>query len=105
MVRTKGDQQAALFPQGPAYVLVPAGELPEHDLAYAMTVHKSQGSEYGRVLLALPERDNPLLTREIVFTAVTRARHACEIYGWDPALMQKVLTRTIHRESGLLDWL
>jgi exodeoxyribonuclease V alpha subunit len=96
---------AALFRQGSEFVLIPAGSLPEHDLAYAMTVHKSQGSEYDRVLLAIPERDNPLLTREIVFTAVTRAKTVCEIYGWQTGLMEKALKRTIHRESGLLDWL
>ncbi|MFA6034581.1 MAG: exodeoxyribonuclease V subunit alpha [Myxococcota bacterium] len=96
---------AALFPQGPDFTLIPLGNLPEYDLAYAMTVHKSQGSEYGRVLLAIPERDNPLLTREIIFTAVTRSRTVCEIYGWERALMERVLKRTIHRESGLLDWL
>jgi exodeoxyribonuclease V alpha subunit len=46
--------------------------LPEHTLAYALTVHKSQGSEYRSLALVLPERESPVLTRELVYTALTR---------------------------------
>jgi exodeoxyribonuclease V alpha subunit len=54
--------------------------LPEHETVYAMTVHKSQGSEFDRVLLILPDRDFSILTRELIYTAVTRARKAVEIW-------------------------
>jgi len=47
--------------------------LPEHETVYAMTVHKSQGSEFDNVLLLLPDRDSPVLTRELIYTGVTRA--------------------------------
>ncbi len=48
--------------------------LPAHETAFAMTIHKSQGSEFDKVLLILPERDSPVLTRELVYTGITRAR-------------------------------
>ena len=48
--------------------------LPEHETAYALTVHKSQGSEFDRVLLVLPDRDSPVLSRELLYTGITRAR-------------------------------
>jgi hypothetical protein len=50
-------------------------------LAYALTVHKAQGSEHDQVLLLLPEQPLPLLTRELLYTALTRARHAVVICG------------------------
>jgi exodeoxyribonuclease V alpha subunit len=49
-------------------------QLPEHDCAYALTVHKSQGSEFDEVLLVLPPADSAVLTRELVYTGITRAR-------------------------------
>lgn len=48
--------------------------LPEHQTCFAMTVHKSQGSEFDEVLLLLPHHESPVLTRELVYTAITRAR-------------------------------
>ena len=50
-------------------------------LAYALTVHKAQGSEHDQILLLLPEQPLPLLTRELLYTALTRARHAVVICG------------------------
>ena len=51
----------------------PPHRLSEHETVYAMTVHKSQGSEFDHIALLLPEKDNPLLTRELIYTALTRA--------------------------------
>src|SRR5690606_13650141 len=48
--------------------------LPAHDSAFAMTVHKAQGSEFDEVWLVLPQRDNRVLSRELVYTGMTRAR-------------------------------
>jgi exodeoxyribonuclease V alpha subunit len=53
--------------------------LPSHDSAFAMTVHKSQGSEFAEVLLALPEQPSPLLTRSLFYTGITRAKQKVEI--------------------------
>jgi len=76
--------------------------LPEHETAFAMTVHKSQGSEFDQVLLALPDRDSPVLGRELIYTAVTRARQEFELS--DPAgLLQTAVERKRHRSSGLRD--
>lgn len=76
--------------------------LPEHESVYAMTVHKSQGSEFDRILLILPDRDSPVLTRELLYTAVTRAREHVEIWGHEDVVQQAV-SRRIERMSGLRD--
>jgi exodeoxyribonuclease V alpha subunit len=67
-----------------------------------MTVHKSQGSEFDDVLLILPNKDIPLLTRELVYTALTRARRKITIWG-TPEILRGALTRKIQRTSGLRD--
>ena len=81
---------------------LPPARLPEHETVFAMTVHKSQGSEFDRVLLVLPDRDSPLLTRELIYTAVTRARSGVEIWSTQPVLHAAILRRT-DRASGLRD--
>jgi exodeoxyribonuclease V alpha subunit len=65
-----------------------------------MTVHKSQGSEFNRVLLILPDLDSPLLTRELLYTAITRAREKVEIWGKKSIFVSGV-KRQIRRTSGL----
>ena len=67
-----------------------------------MTVHKSQGSEYDRVLFILPERDAPVLSRELVYTAITRARQQLDIVGSE-AVLKAALSRRIERASGFRD--
>ena len=76
--------------------------LPEHETAFAVTVHKSQGSEFDRVLLILPDRPSPVLTRELLYTAVTRARRSVEIWGPEGVIREAVARRT-RRFSGLED--
>ncbi len=76
--------------------------LPEHQAAYAMTVHKSQGSEFKKVILVLPNRISPVLTRELLYTAITRARQRLEIWGMDEVFLAAVDHR-IDRSSGLRD--
>jgi exodeoxyribonuclease V alpha subunit len=76
--------------------------LPEHETVYAMTVHKSQGSEFGRVFLLLPERDVPILTRELIYTGITRAKERVEIWGTE-AVFRAAVSRRIERRSGLGD--
>jgi exodeoxyribonuclease V alpha subunit len=81
--------------------LLPA-RLPQHETAFAMTVHKSQGSEFDRVLLVLPERDSPVVTRELVYTGLTRARSAVELWA-DETLLRLAINRRTQRTSGLRD--
>ncbi|MCB9524200.1 MAG: AAA family ATPase [Myxococcales bacterium] len=69
-------------------------------LAYAMTVHKAQGSEFDAVAVLLPDRDLPLLTRELLYTAVTRARRSVWLLG-DRALLNQGVRRAAVRHAGL----
>ncbi|MCX9157224.1 exodeoxyribonuclease V subunit alpha [Niveibacterium sp. 24ML] len=74
--------------------------LPEHADAFAITVHKSQGSEFERVHLLLPERAGAVLTRELVYTGVTRAAQAVEVSGEADVFVNACRTPT-RRRSGL----
>ncbi len=78
--------------------------LPEHETAFAMTVHKSQGSEFDDVLMILPEKDTPVLTRELIYTGITRARQSLTILGTE-AVLKAAISRRIERASGLRDYL
>lgn len=76
--------------------------LPSHDSAFAMTVHKSQGSEFSEVLLALPESPSPLLTRALFYTGITRAKQRVEIWGLPARLAEAVNTKA-ERAAGLAE--
>ncbi len=76
--------------------------LPQHETAFAMTVHKSQGSEFSEILLLLPESDSPLLTRELLYTALTRARDQVEVWATE-LVLRAAITRRVTRVSGLRD--
>ena len=78
--------------------------LPEHETAYAMTVHKSQGSEFDRILLILPDSDSPVLTRELIYTGITRAKKRAAVRG-TKQILKESLNRQINRTSGLRDGL
>ncbi len=76
--------------------------LPPHETCFAMSVHKSQGSEFDRVVVVLPERDSRVLTRELVYTAVTRAKRSVAI--WSPQeVLATAIGRRVERSSGLRD--
>jgi exodeoxyribonuclease V alpha subunit len=72
-------------PDGSVRGLAP-GRLPEHETAFATTVHKAQGSEFAQVLVLLPSADSPVLTRELVYTAITRASARSVVAGSAEAL-------------------
>ena len=77
----------ALFPRGDRVVACHVSRLPEHDIAYATTVHKSQGSEFGDVLVVMPDcAGHPLLSRRMAYTAITRARWRTVIFSTRAAL-------------------
>ncbi len=74
--------------------------LPAHEPAFALTVHKSQGSEFDRVFLALPERGARVLSRELLYTGLTRCRQEVLLWASEPALREAVARRA-QRWSGL----
>ncbi|OCG33277.1 exodeoxyribonuclease V subunit alpha [Gilliamella sp. Fer1-1] len=78
--------------------------LPEHETAYAMTIHKSQGSEFDYVNVILPIDYSPLLNRSLLYTAITRAKKTVAIYAVESILIQAIKSQT-QRHSGLVDLL
>ena len=90
-----------LSPEGRLRKFLPM-RLPEHETAYAMTVHKSQGSEFDKVLILLPDRPSRLLTRELIYTGITRAKENVEVWGRNDVFLEGVKQR-IERSSGLRD--
>ena len=87
------------LPDGSVKSVQPS-RLPEHETAWAMTVHKSQGSEFNHAALILPTQLSPVVTRELVYTAITRARQRLSLYADERVLSQAIATRT-ERRSGL----
>ncbi|OCG07644.1 exodeoxyribonuclease V subunit alpha [Gilliamella sp. wkB178] len=78
--------------------------LPEHETAYAMTIHKSQGSEFDNIDIILPSDYSPLLNRSLLYTAITRAKKNVAIYATESVLSQAVKSQT-ERHSGLVNLL
>jgi exodeoxyribonuclease V alpha subunit len=74
--------------------------LEDIEIAFATTIHKSQGSEYGTVIVVVPPVGSPLLRRELLYTAITRARKHLVIIGSEAAITTAVMG-TINRASGL----
>ena len=91
----------AFFPDGSNKVrAIALTRLPPHETAWAMTVHKAQGSEFGRTILVLPSRPSPIVTRELLYTGITRARLGCELWATEEVLRMAVANR-IRRTSGI----
>ncbi|WP_058913730.1 exodeoxyribonuclease V subunit alpha [Entomohabitans teleogrylli] len=88
------------MPDGTVKSVIP-GRLPAHETAWAMTVHKSQGSEFDHAALVLPDQITPVVTRELVYTAITRARQRLSLYADERVLAKAIGART-ERRSGLL---
>lgn len=82
------------------YRHVPPARLPAHESAYAMTVHKSQGSEFDHVLLMLTDQPSRLLTRELLYTGITRARESVRLWGAEEVVRQG-MAQPLARVSGL----
>ena len=75
-------------------------DLPECELSFAVTVHKSQGSEFDTVLILIPEQISPVVTRQLLYTGITRSRKQVIIFGSMPMIRQAVQT-TVERRSNL----
>lgn len=89
------------LPDGSIKAVQPS-RLPPHETAWAMTVHKSQGSEFDHTALVLPNQFLPVLTRELVYTAITRARKQLTLYSDKTVFSRAVQLRT-QRRSGLVE--
>jgi exodeoxyribonuclease V alpha subunit len=99
VVRHDGQTKVAFDgPGGPR--LVPLLRVPTHETAWAMTVHKAQGSEFAQVLLVMPDQDSPLWQAALVYTGITRARQRAILCA-DPTLLAAGLQRWPTRRSGL----
>ena len=99
--RTADGRQLVFFPAaGGRTRAFATSRIPAHATAWAMTVHKAQGSEWDEVLLMLPDDDHRVLTRELLYTGVTRARRQVTVVG-APDIIRAGVARTVVRASGL----
>ncbi|MGR6833305.1 exodeoxyribonuclease V subunit alpha [Aliivibrio wodanis] len=96
------DQRLRVYfdmPDGSIRGVLPS-QLPEHETVYAMTIHKSQGSEFEHTVLALPAEFSPILTRELIYTGVTRAKKKLDLFATEKVVARGVMIKT-QRNSGL----
>jgi exodeoxyribonuclease V alpha subunit len=89
------------FLEGDKVRSVLATRLRHVETAYAMTVHKSQGSEFAHTVLALPKEGGAVLARELVYTGITRASRQFTLLTPGPAVLGEAIARRTHRASGL----
>lgn len=97
------DDGIVSFPNADGSVqYVPISRMPLYRVSYAMTVHKSQGSEWEHVTILLPERATRLLSRELLYTALSRAKRQVKILG-DHTVLERFITTIANRATGLPD--
>lgn len=77
-----------------------ASRIPAHEPAFMMTIHKSQGSEFDNTLMVLPRDPNPVLSRELIFTGVTRAKKSLGVFA-EEKIWKMAVRQTVKRQSGL----
>ena len=99
-LRDAGGALVAWFANGSDVRGFHPGTLPAHEDAFAMTVHKAQGSEFDAVWLLLPTRPNRVLSRELIYTGITRARRELHVAG-SAEVIEAALGRHVGRWSGL----
>ncbi len=91
----------AYFLDGEALRSVAVSRLAHVETAFAMTIHKSQGSEFAHTVVVLPDGAGEMLTRELVYTGITRARTHFSLVEARPGLLEAALVRRVQRASGL----
>ena len=97
------DRAKVAFPTADGEVrLLSMARLPTFEPVFAMSVHKSQGSQFDQTVVVLPTTDSPLLTRELVYTGVTRARSLVTLVA-DERVLAAALTRSVQRASGVAE--
>ncbi|OLQ93929.1 exodeoxyribonuclease V subunit alpha [Vibrio ponticus] len=89
------------LPDGSVKSVLPS-RVPEHETAYAMTIHKSQGSEFEFTLMILPKEFSPILTRELIYTGITRAKKRLAMYV-QPDVVKRGIKVMTERASGLVE--
>ena len=100
VVADEEGRTVAAFEQGGQVLRVSPSRLEAVETVYAMTVHKSQGSQFDTVALLLPGPESPILTRELLYTAVTRAKKRVIVVGSEESV-RTAIDRPIARSSGL----
>jgi exodeoxyribonuclease V alpha subunit len=95
------DSLRVYFLEGQAVRSVLATRLRNVETAYAMTVHKSQGSEFRHTVMVLPPESGPVVTRELVYTGITRAREHFTLVSPVPTVFEDAIKRRTRRASGL----
>jgi exodeoxyribonuclease V alpha subunit len=104
VVATGAERLAAVFERRGEILEFSPARLSAVETVHVMTIHKSQGSQFDTVAALLPDPDSPILTRELLYTAVTRARRRLLLAGTEDAVRAAV-TRPVARSSGLRRWL
>jgi exodeoxyribonuclease V alpha subunit len=102
IVRGRRGGAVAVFERGGTIVEISPRRIAAVDTVHAMTVHKSQGSQFGTVAVVLPEPTSSILTRELLYTAVTRAQEHLVVVGSE-ASVRAAVARPIARATGLRD--
>lgn len=100
MAPTAGRRIEVVFGQGASIIRVPTTRLEDVATVHALTIHKSQGSEYSHAVVILPERQSPILTRELLYTGITRAINQLTLVG-SQRVIASAIDRPIRRASGL----
>ncbi|MDA3849688.1 MAG: ATP-binding domain-containing protein, partial [Spirochaetaceae bacterium] len=96
-------QPFGVFKEAKGYRAIPLSYLTQWECCFAQTVHKSQGSEYKRVLFVLPPGAQNMMYRELLYTGVTRASDELKIYAFEESL-KSCLSRPVRRFSGLSEF-
>jgi len=91
---------AVAFPRGEATRDLQPSQLSQVETWWSMTIHKSQGSEFRHAVVSLPKMGSPILTRELLYTGVTRARKHLTVVA-EEAAVRAAIERTVARASGL----
>lgn len=100
VLNTRSEGTKVCFPRGTHHHTVALDRLINPEPAFALTVHKAQGSEFDNVLLVLPERESPLLTRQIIYTGITRAKKLVHIMG-SAAILRRAIENRELRVGGV----
>lgn len=98
------ENQLSVFfqmPDGQIKRILP-GRMPAHETAFAMTIHKSQGSEFSRLLIVMPDAFNPVLSKQLLYTAITRAKQHVTL-SCSETIFKQTVSQSIYRHSGLAD--
>jgi len=93
-------QPVGAFSDGGTFRLVPTMRLEDVESVHALTIHKSQGSEYDEVIVVLPNESSRILTRELFYTGITRTKNRLTIIGTE-AVLRGAVSQAIRRTSGL----